>query len=521
MGEFFLFLPTASDINPIKINFRDREARLKGKKAISLWKEKIYMYPAILQRKWTEYKYKEKFIPSVSFDNVLPFELEYNFLNPVGVTTHIKIKTVDKHYKKVILKLLDKQNEMIFSKRLDQLTVDKEESINVSIKIPGVYRITISAGENSYLKSEIIFYHTKHFYSIPEMKTKEFENTYSQLKKYGVESDYYCGFCKCRIYPAKAKVISGFEYKNYIPFKEYIDIETLGIDNIKSYIMKIDHPAVYKKGLIHLLNMIRLASIQDELTIVSNLFKDDPSFAYFITDKLFFFSMIPLMVDRELQKILNTIDDIILAHSLVMEEQSIVAKVFKNISSRRAKIISDEINTGIPIEQSIKAKNDMHKLIRSFFEEHIGRAIRIPCSEKLVYYAKDFTEQIDAMLIGDISYHSGDFFSIFDSDLYRCSKSEDRDNCLKFDVESRKDKITEVAGVSESAIYLKSEIGIRYALIHVYNWVTNLEDYEYLENISRNMIIPFRYTSARIILTIGAIDSKGNPLEQVIRLKIK
>jgi hypothetical protein len=521
LGEFFLFLPTTSDINPTKINFRDCEARLKGEKSIIPWKEKIYMYPAILQRKWTEYKFKEKFISAVSFDNILPFEMEYSFLNPVGITSQLKIKTIDKNYKKVILKLLNKENEVVFSKRLDQLTVDKEESIDVSIKIPGIYRIIIIADENSYSKSEIIFYHSKHFYSIPEMKTEQFEKTYSQLKEYGTGSDNYCVHCKCRVYPAKAKVISGFEYKNYIPFKEYIDIETLGIDYVKSYIMKINHPVVFKKGLIHLLNMIRLSSIQDELTIVTNLFKDDPSFAYFITDKLFFFSMIPLMVDRELQKILNTIDDMHLARSLAMEEQGIVEKVLKNISSRRAKIISDEINTGIPIEQSLKAKNDMHKLIRLFFEERIGRAIRIPRSEKLVYYEKDYSERIDAMLIGDISYHSGDFVSVVDSDLYRCSDSENRDNCLEFDVESRKDKITEVAGVSESAIYLKSEIGIRYALIHVYNWVTNLEDYEYLENISRHMIIPFRYTSARIILTIGAIDSKGNPLEQVIRLKIK
>jgi hypothetical protein len=521
MGEFFLFLTTASDINPVKIHFRDCEPSLKAKKTSSPWKEKIYMYPAILQRKWTEYKYKEKFIPSTSYDNVLPFELNYDFINPVGIVTQIKLKTIDKHYKRVTLMIINRENELFFKKTLYQFSLDKEEIIDVSIKIPGIYRIIILTDENSYSTSDIIFYHTKHFFSIPEMNTDQFDDAYSRVKKYGKKADHYCNYCKCRIYPAKAKVISGFDYKNYIPFKEYIDIETLGIEYITSWIMKIDHPAVYKRGLIHLLNMIRLSSIEDELTIITNLFKDDPSFAYFITDKLFLFSMIPLMVDRELQKILNTIDDISLARSLAMEEKSIVDKVLKNVSTRRANIITDEINSGIPIELSEKAKNDLHKHIRSYFEERIGRSIRIPSAEKLVYYEKDFSDQIDAMLIGDIPYHSGDFLSVFDTDLFRCAISEGGENCLLFDVESYKDKIATVAGVSDSAVYLKSEIGIRYALIHVYNWVSNLEDYEYLENISRHMIIPFSYTSSRIILTIGAIDSKSNPLEQVIRIKIR
>ena len=218
LGEFFLFLPTASDINPIKINFRDRETKLKGEKTVTPWKEKVYMYPAILPRKWTEYKYKKKYIPSANFDNVLPIELEYSLMNPVGVKSHIKIKTIDKLYKKIIFKILNRENETVFSRRLDQLAVDKETSLEVSIKIPGVYRIVVSADEISYSKSEIIFYHSKHYYSLPEMKTEQFEKTYTQLKNYGIESDHYCVYCKCRIYPAKGRVISAYEYKNYEKF---------------------------------------------------------------------------------------------------------------------------------------------------------------------------------------------------------------------------------------------------------------------------------------------------------------
>ncbi len=521
IGEYFLFLLAASDINPIKLYFREHETKIKAGKSTVSWKEKIYMYPAILQRKWIEYKYKDKFIPPAAFDNVLPCELNYNFLNRIGKVAEIKIKTIDKQYKNITFQLIDKNNEAVFSEKLDYLTINKEIIIYVPVKTPGVYNISISTEEKNYSKSEIIFYSDNNIFSIHEMSSEQFDGFYMKLKKHGKESKVYCNFCKSRIYPVKAKVIQGFIYKNYIPFKEYVDIEGLGMDYIIKYIMNIKHPAVYKRGLVHLLNIIRLASIQDELTIVANLFKDDPTFAYYITDKLFFFNMIPIMNDKELQRILNDIDDTNIARSLIGEKRVIVKKILNNISARRRKIILSEMGSTHRGNQSVKAKNEMHKLIRLFFEERFGRILKIPYIDKVVYYEKDLPEKLDALLIADLPYHSGEYLTICNSEIFQYSSDDKKDRCLGLDVESYKDKIVSLAGITESTIYLKSETGIRYAFIHIYNWITNLEDYEFIENISIHMIIPFKYTSSGMIFTIGAIDSKGKPLEQVIRLKIK
>ena len=71
-------------------------------------------------------------------------------------------------------------------------------------------------------------------------------------------------------------------------------MEKLGGESVIRSVMNIRHPLAYKRGLVQLLNIIRL-------TIVANLFKDNPSFAYFVTDRLFILGVIPLMEDKALQ----------------------------------------------------------------------------------------------------------------------------------------------------------------------------------------------------------------------------
>ena len=285
--------------------------------------------------------------------------------------------------------------------------------------------------------------------------------------------------------------------------------------------MKIDHPPLYKKGLIHLLNIIRVATVQDEITIITNLYNDDPAFAYFITNRLFLFNMIPLMQDRDLQRILNRIDDSLIALSLINEDRDLMLKVLKNISKRRSSIVKSEMIRKTNRKISNEAKSEIHKLIKSFFEEHYGRLLRIPYRDKQVYTEKSFEPSQGDFFIKYLQNHNGEYVITFDDQTFFTMKSNYSDTCLEFDSESYKDSIFSITGISEGTIYLKSEMGIRYVLIHIYYWINNLEDTEFLENISRHMIIPLNYISSGLILTIGAINSKGTPCEQVLRLKIR
>jgi len=516
IGEYFLFLLTASNTNPIKLLFKDHETTIKGKKPNIPWKEKIYLYPAILQRKWIDYKIKDKFIPHVCYDNILPCELDYIFLNSICDPAEIRICTIDKQYKNIDLQIINKDMESVYNKKVDYLTTKREKVFPFSIKKPGVYRILISDDEEKYYKSTIIFYH-----KLNKSSQNDYNNFIKEMNEYNTQTSIYCSNCRSRVYPFDTEVIHRYIYKNYIPFKEYIDINGLGMDYISKYIMKIHHPTIYKRGLIHLLNIIRLASIEDEIAIVTSLFKDDPSFAYFITNRLFLFGMVPLMENCELQKILNTIDDTVIARSLINESPVLVKKVLKNISRRRAKIIQSEMNIYNRSKKSLEAKEETHKIIKSFFEEHYGRILRIPFSKKSVYSIKKSVNNQDDNFLKTIQHHSGVYIVIHDDQVFQCYRESDNDGCVQFDYEFYKDVVFTIAGVSEGTIYLKSEMGIRYSLIHTYYWITNLESSEFIENISKQMIVPLNYTSSGLILTIGALSSRGIPHEQVIRLKIK
>jgi hypothetical protein len=508
LGRYFLFLLTASNTHPVKLYFREKETPLKKERAVGPWREKIYLYPAIIPRKWLEYKYRERFIPAVTFDNVLPCEISYNFINKINEFSEIQLRTFDKSYKNPCFQILNEEEKIVYQTRLSSVTPRKKETLRFRLKQTGIFHMRLSTQEDTLQLSVIIFVQN----NLPELKYNE---SIEKLKNCSI----YCDFCKCRVYPFETKVIQRFLYKNYIPFKEYIDIERLGIHFISNFIMKLRHPVTFKRGLVHLLNIIRLASTDDEITIVTNLFKDEPAFAYFITDRLFFFEMIPLMVDRDLQNILNTMDEGDIAKSLSGESRLLIDKVLNNISKRRARFVLNEMNTGRDEKGNIKLKYSMHTRIKHFFEEKFGRVLKIPYMDKVVYKAK---KPFETDAEPAIEHHSGNYLVIHKPEIVHMSSSSDNnDNCLPFDIECYCDRIFNVVGITESTIYLKSEIGTRYTFIHIYNWISNIEDSELIENISPHMVIPLKYRSSGLILTVGAISSRGLPMEQVIRLRIR
>jgi hypothetical protein len=519
IGEYFLFLLSASNESPVRILFKEHETEIRSKKLQAPWKEKIYLYPAILQRKWIDYKFKDRFISYVKFDNILPLELSNPLLHRVGEPVSIGVKSWDKTYKNLVIKLKDRDSQTISQKEIGNISAQKEKSTSISVSTPGVYDIIATIDGVDYMKSSIIFYNEVTSLPLKDAFSEKYKDIFTSNNMKDIM--LYCCNCRSRIYPIETDVVQGYLYKNYIPFKEYIDIDGLGFDYISDFITHLPHAGAFKSGLIHLLNIIRLASIEDELKIITNLFKDDPRFAYFITDKLFLFSMIPLMIDRELQKILNSIDDEVIAKSLLHEDRQLISKVLRNISRRRALFIQDEMSKLDRQKDTSSIKDEMHRIIKSYFEEVFGRVLKIPEHTRILYTVNPLSDETSKSRI----IHSGDMIGIAGNAVYRITIGDRSErceqSCEQYDIELYKDTIFSICGVSESTIYLKSEQKLRYALIHSYDWKTNIEGSEIVEHISSNKILPIKRIASELIFTIGAIELQGKPLEQVIRFKVK
>ncbi|MFW6137698.1 MAG: FliG C-terminal domain-containing protein [Spirochaetota bacterium] len=480
------------------------------------------MFPAILQRKWIDYMYKDRFIPSVKYDNILPVELNYDFIQHAGKEFEIRIKSLDKNYKNTVFQILDTNNEIVFQKKIPSLSANKTHRLKPVINNPGEYTVIMVYQERRYDKSKILVIKqppasVNSCYEIQSNQT-DFP---SSKKTSNSRMRFYCSHCKSRTYPVKPSFISGYIYKNYIPFKDYIDLEGLSIDYITEFLKKIKNPRQYKSGLVHLFNIIRVSSLDDELKVMTSLFKDDPCFAYFITNKLFLFDMIPLMKNKELQIVLNKIDDSLISRSLRGKSSLLIQKVLHNISIRRARAVQEEMKMLFTSTECKSARKEMEKTIKTFFTERMGRVLKIPCTTKTVYVKKSVQDSQEKIDMEENFLHCGDIIITDGSNLYSYHIDIREHRCLDYDVETFCQSIFEITGVSESSIYLMSKIPIRYCFIHIYNWMNNLEDVETLESISTGTMVPIRLLSSGVILTVGAIDARKMPWEQVIRLKTK
>jgi len=533
IGRYFIFLHQAQDINPVKIQFRDHETPIKGQKphtsGQSPWHEKVYLNPTILQRKWIDYKFKERFIPSVSYDTILPLEFDHPLLNPVDEPCTVHIRSTDKHYRNVIFSVRNESGEQVYQKVLRRVPLHTDIMVNLPIKQPGIHWMQVFTEDQTYRRGTIIFYRKRTVIDYEQRECGEYRTFLTLVEQRERKSRLFCALCHAPCSPAEPFLSEGYVHKNYIPIKEYLDIENLGMEYISSFIMRMNHPLSYRRGLIHLLNMLRLASIEDEITIITNLFRDDPPFAYFVTERLFLFSMIPIMEDRELQIILNRIDDTLLASALKDQDTKLVAKVMKNISRRRAAGVKGEMKLKQRHYDGSAARDEIHRIIKSHFEERFGRELRIPESTKLLYRETGLLEHFRAGTAEAIFNHDGRFIFFSGRDIYEILAPASSDlsvhspeaKCIPYDVETFLTEIFTVYGMTETTTFLSSNFGIRYGLIHIYNWTDSYEDTERVENIGKRIIVPVKISTSSVILTIGVIDARGRPYEQVIRLKTK
>jgi hypothetical protein len=517
VGDFFLFFPTATFTNPFKVLFREQDSEKKNGKKEVVWRERVNLAPTILSRKWIDYKFRDRFIPSVKYDNVLPCELSYALLNPVSSPAVVGIQTSDKSYRNVELQILGADGVSVSKMPIDILTTKKKISREMTVKKPGLYKLALFDGTNRFEKSHIFFCNQRDLLALSEHGASDVQ---------GRDLRMYCGHCACTVFPMTSKLIPKFIYKNYVPFKKYVDLGGNGDEAVERSIMRLKHPIVFRRGLVHLLNIIRLASIEDELTIVTSLFKENPSFAYFVTDKPFMFNMIPLMEDRLLQNILSGVEDDLISLGLKGEDPDIGEKLLKNLSSRRRRFILSLLRGDKSERDRKNAQGEISRRIKLYYEERIGRVLKIPSGDRLLFFPRKLDEggtvtQRGLPQRGNYLCHSGDFILYRSKDLYRCTLYQQSDNCLRFDVEYMKDPIFTIAGVSESTLYLRCESSIRIALIHLYHWFTGFEDFELLEYIPAATVLSLELPAPALILTIGSIDSDGKPMEQVIRLKVK
>lgn len=534
IGQYFLFLLSAKETCPLKIQFKDRDVMHAGKRPSprsgsilkspagvdppwksplwksSPWKEKIYLYPAVLARKWTEYRYRERFIPAARYDNVQPVHATCHFANRVNRETEVTLSSADKEYRNLEFLLLDCDGVAVCRTMMPRLSRGKPQRVCCRVSRPGLYRMALKDGETIFFKSHLLFYRKM-------LQRKEIEHP-------GPESpELFCCRCRTGVHLLVPEPACTYLHKNYIPIKDYLDTGGLDYACIVRFITGMDHPPRYRDGLVHLLNMIRLASLSDEMTIMTNLYRDDPAFAHYITDRLFLFRMIPIMEDRELQRIFNTLDDTVLSGALKNESPQLVNKVLHNVSRRRAQVIRSEPGVKISPGVSERAKREVHRSIRLHFEQRFGRELRIPSRERLVYRPPSPGQTGERA--ATVLRHTGELLSFDGTDARPLSEQEPHRissrgdlGCLAHDREALGSEVFVPAGVTESTIFLACTTGIRYARVHQYDWNSSLEDCEMLENLPRWGTIALKRMSHSVVLTVGAIDGRGIPHEQVLRV---
>jgi hypothetical protein len=520
IGRYFLFLLSAGDHHPLKIQFRDRKERGVRSSETS-WKEKIYLYPAILGRKWLEYRFQDRFIPAVRFDNILPLHAAGGLFNPVHERAEIVLSSPDKTYPGLELQLLDAYGDAVVTKTVEKTGGKRTRTVSVSAPRPGEYLLAYRFEGRIFVMNRLLFYR--------RTITHEDDRATGHQHEPAGRGALYCGCCGARLTHTEPGTVPAYVYRNYIPIKEFLDLENHGFQRVLDYLASLQHPPAFRSGLVHLLNMVRSASLEDETAIMTNLFRDDPAFAHYITDRLFLFGMIPLIPDRELQNLLCGLDDRVIGSALSGQDRSLTQKVLSNVSARRAGSIREEKNFPQEKKAGAAAREEVNRHIRTYFEQRFGRVLRIPGQEQHVYLGR---EPEQGCPVSPILDHRGPLFHFDGTDLYgpvsgrKMRPRMKGSTCLPCDVESEISGPSpaagsgrwNVSGVTEEAVFITSSAAVPFVRVHLYDWASSLEDVFTFEALPPGTTLPIWRRSSSLILTIGWLDELRNPREQIIRL---
>lgn len=132
------------------------------------------------------------------------------------------------------------------------------------------------------------------------------------------------------------------------------------------------------------LEVLRRASAAQQAEVIESIEKDDPNLAADLRAKLFTFDDLTRLTDRDLQTLLKDADPNQLPLALKGASDELRAKLFRNMSSRAAQMLQDDIAAMGPVKLSIveQAQQTMTRLAMELAEK--GKITIIRATDKLV-----------------------------------------------------------------------------------------------------------------------------------------
>jgi flagellar motor switch protein FliG len=130
--------------------------------------------------------------------------------------------------------------------------------------------------------------------------------------------------------------------------------------------------------------MLRKVPAAQQTEVVSEIEKEDPELAAELRSKLFTFEDIGNLNDRDIQTFIREIDTSRLAVALKGSSPTVADKVLKNMSSRAAEMMRDEISAMGPLRLAAveEAQGELVKIAFNLVEQ--GRITLVGPSDKMV-----------------------------------------------------------------------------------------------------------------------------------------
>ncbi|GMU58398.1 MAG: flagellar motor switch protein FliG [Myxococcaceae bacterium] len=132
------------------------------------------------------------------------------------------------------------------------------------------------------------------------------------------------------------------------------------------------------------LEVLRRASAAQQAEVIDAIEKDDPSLAADLRAKLFTFDDLTRLTDRDIQTLLKDADPNQLPMALKGASEELRSKLFKNMSTRAAQMLQDDIAAMGPVKLSLveQAQQAMTRLAMELAEK--GKLTIIRATDKLV-----------------------------------------------------------------------------------------------------------------------------------------
>lgn len=132
------------------------------------------------------------------------------------------------------------------------------------------------------------------------------------------------------------------------------------------------------------LEVLRRASATQQAEVIDSIEKDDPTLAADLRAKLFTFDDLVRLTDRDIQTMLKDADPNQLPLALKGASDELRAKIFRNMSSRAAQMLQDDIAAMGPVKLALveQAQQAMTRLAMELAEK--GKITLIRATDKLV-----------------------------------------------------------------------------------------------------------------------------------------